>query len=159
MALAKTWTTLPALITTTPVSATPDLSIPDGTGNSSQPFGAWAETTIVIPDEVDFIEFVEVQLTLETSEFRDLEIELISPSGTKSLLSDRVYFVSRFEYDFSLPDAFRFGSARHLGEDSSGTWKLRARDGWDDDVSTIESWSLRFYGHRARPKSPAGLTA
>ena len=54
------------------------------------------------------------------------------------------------EYD----GTFRFGSARHLGEDPSGDWELRVKDSQPDDTGTLNSWSITVYGHRTRPAEP-----
>ena len=35
---------------------------------------------------------------------------------------------------------FRFGSARHLGEDAAGEWTLRVKDVQDGDSGILGSW-------------------
>ena len=49
---------------------------------------------------------------------------------------------------------FRFGSARHLGEDPSGEWELRVKDSQAGLRGTLRSWSITVYGHRIRPVEP-----
>ena len=48
---------------------------------------------------------------------------------------------------FSATDLWRFGSARHLGEDPSGIWKLKVADRLASNEGRLESWSLKIYGH------------
>ncbi len=157
--LAKTWTTLPPLIKTTPVTADANLAIPDGTRTGpSAPFGATVSSSLEVGDDVDFIEFVEIVADFDASEFRDLEVTLTSPSGTKATISTRTYLLARILYDLSIDPDYRFGSAKHLGENPEGAWTLSMRDGWTGDTATLNSWSVRIYGHRARPHSPAGAS-
>ena len=46
------------------------------------------------------------------------------------------------------------GSARHLGEESLGTWTLHIKDGRRQNTGTLESWSLTFYGQGEAPEKP-----
>ncbi|MCX5850819.1 MAG: proprotein convertase P-domain-containing protein, partial [Deltaproteobacteria bacterium] len=39
-----------------------------------------------------------------------------------------------------------FGSVRHLGESSKGTWRLTVRDLATGDTGTFQSWTLRIFG-------------
>ena len=72
---------------------------------------------------MEFVEFVEVNAHFNHSSFRDLTVELVSPSGAVSTLSP--YRPGKLG---SLTTEFRFGSARHLGEDAAGEWTLRIKD-------------------------------
>ncbi len=140
--LAAGWDNLPPFMETFPVEATPNLSIPDSPG-------ATVTSTVVAGPEVEFIEFVEVVTDFDAPVFSDLRVELVSPSNTVSTLagqSGRGYGID--------PD-YRFGSARHLGENPAGTWTLRITDRFAADTATLKSWSLKIYGHRSRPTPPA----
>ena len=157
--LAQTWTLLPPLIRTTPVTETANLAIPDGIQSGpSRPWGATVTSSLEVGDDVDFIEFVEIVADFDTDEFRDLEVTLTSPSGTVSTISTRTYLLAKFRYDLSIDPDYRFGSAKHLGENPEGAWTLTMRDGWSGDTATLNSWSVRIYGHRARPNSPTGAS-
>ena len=49
---------------------------------------------------------------------------------------------------------FRFGSARHLGEDAAGEWKLRITDARRGSTGNLRSWGLTVYGHGSIPGVP-----
>jgi subtilisin-like proprotein convertase family protein len=46
-----------------------------------------------------------------------------------------------------LSGGWTFGSARYLGEQSAGTWRLQIADGALQDAGTLNSWTIRIYGH------------
>ena len=73
---------------------------------------------MTLATDIRFTEFVEIDLNFSHSSFRDLEIELVSPSGQVSTL------VGPYESEDPIPlfGEFRFGSAKHLGEDPNGRW-------------------------------------
>ena len=51
---------------------------------------------------------------------------------------------------------FRFGTARHLGKNSSGTWTLRLRGTRSGGAaSSLDSWKLTVYGHDQAPAAPS----
>ena len=54
-----------------------------------------------------------------------------------------------------LNESFRFGSAKHLGEDPAGEWTLRISDRRSRNAGRLKSWSLTVYGHRYTPGAPA----
>ena len=144
--LADGWENLPPFIETNPVGATPDRTIPDATFSNP---GATVKSTVTVGTEVEFIEFVEIIADFEATWFRDLQVELVSPSNKVSTLA--VPWGQAVEVDTE----FRFGSARHLGEDPAGTWTLRVTDHLKADTATLKSWSLKIYGHRSTPGAPA----
>ena len=57
-----------------------------------------------------------------------------------------------------LDGEFRFGSARHLGENPNGVWTLRLTDHFPELGGTLRSWSIKVYGHVSRPGAPAITT-
>ncbi len=73
---------------------------------------------------IEFIEVVEVRACFAHPSFRDLEIELVSPSRKTSKL------LSYYDADDLIPlnGEFRFGAAKHLGENPNGLWTLRVTD-------------------------------
>ena len=151
--LATSWTNLPALTEETQASADTDLAIPD-LPLSGTP--VTVTSSITIGSEVQFIEFVEINTTFDHPSFRDLEITLTSPSGAVSTLAVPLApeLVLR-EGLFPLKGSFRFGSARHLGENPAGTWRLRITDRTPGNPGTLESWSLTVYGHRSSSGPPS----
>ena len=108
--------------------------------------------------EIDFTEFVEVNVELDHESFRDLYIWLESPSGTVSTLStpfdtfnDRDPSIDHVALD----GAFRFGSAKHLGEDPNGEWKLGVADYLGNGIEgELVSFEITVYGHEHVPGVP-----
>ena len=149
--LAAGWENLPPFIETDPVEATPDLSVPDAT--TSNP-GTTVTSTVSVGTEVEFIEFVEVIADFDAAAFRDLQMELVSPSNTVSTLAVSMLALDEDGNTFGIDPDYRFGSARHLGEDPAGTWTLRVADHVAQDTATLKSWSVKIYGHRSTAGPP-----
>ncbi len=152
--LAREWRSLPSLKSATPVSNTLNLAIPDAPVVGPP---AKVETSLVLNTDVKFVEFVEINTSFRHGSFRDLTIELESPSGAVSQLS--VPFDTRIDDNPSfayvaLNGPFRFGSAKHLGEDPNGAWKLRVTDHIPTVRGTLDSWSIKVYGHESPPGAP-----
>ena len=112
---------------------------------------------------VQFTEFVSIRPSLTATAFRDLEIELESPSGKVSVLSP-YHLVGPGECrslfgilpgKCNLDGFVRFGSAKHLGENPAGVWTLRITDHVNGGVAArLNAWSLTVYGHRESPAAP-----
>ena len=154
--LAGTWTKAPDLREVEVKSAMLDEVIADGTssGGSETPGALISKTITVTGDYVDFIEFVELEVTVDHTSFRDLEIKLQSPSGAVSTLAWHVpaeqYANGEFEaYRFT--GAFRFGASRHLGEHPRGAWTLTLQDKSRNDEGKLQGWRLKVYGHGSKP--------
>ena len=125
VALAQDWSTLPEFKNASSASDTLDGTIPNNSDSG-------ITSSLTLDTSITFTEFVEVNVTIDHSFWRDLQIELTSPAGTVSTLA--------VPLDRSLPDVivnpvrgaspgtFRFGSAKHLGEEPNGTWELRVAD-------------------------------
>ena len=107
--------------------------------------------TLDIDSDIDFTEFVEINTSFQHNSFRDLDIELESPSGEISKLVPAFdTFIDDDDPDndyIPLRDPYRFGSARHLGEDPNGTWTLRITDRFRFGTGILESWGITIYGH------------
>lgn len=125
----------------------PDVDIPD-----NDPGGI--SDTITIADDVN-IEFVEVYFTAaDHTYWGDLEITLLSPEGTESVLSEQ--HPSGYSVDFDMWYVnWRFGSVRHFGESSQGDWTLTVRDLADEDTGTFQSWTIKIYGTVGVPPTAA----
>ena len=147
--LAAGWTNAPKFREITVNSAVINLRISDAPSSGTP---TAATTTLTIDPYVGFIEFVEVNTHFNHSSFRDLSVELVSPSGAVSVL------VPSGPVDARLTSPFRFGSARHLGEDAAGEWTLRIKDEHRGSSGTLRSWGLTFYGHGYIPGAPAVAT-
>ena len=160
--LAKEWSIVPPLQSSTVESDELNLEIPDPP-DSGDP--TTVTTTLTLETTVDFIEFVEVNLDFQQRSIRDWDVELVSPSGAVSKLvpglepytytsADSSDVTPSHFYYYPTDYEFRFGSARHLGEDADGEWQLRITDRLMYDVGTLESWSLTVYGHERFPGPP-----
>ncbi len=101
-----------------------------------------AENAIQIDEQLR-IEYVEVEFTALDYGYNALNITLRSPDNrSQSRLA---------EWDGEFPQTFRqykqwiFGSVRHFGESSSGTWTLDVTDHNGEPV-TEYTWRLKIYG-------------
>ena len=151
--LAVGWTNVSPLRETTSESGTINLALPDAAAVVGEPDAPrQVSTTLTVGNFVDFVEFVEVNTHFSHTSFRDLTVELISPSGDESLLVP----YADLGYGVSLRTAFRFGTARHLGENPAGTWTLRITDHKRQSGSpeSLRSWGLTIYGHGYQPAAP-----
>ena len=157
VALADGWTKAPELREIEVESGDLDLALPEARSFGS---GTAVTTTLTVDSWVGFIEFVEINATFDHPSFRDLKLELVSPTGARSLLTravERTLHLSDGTTEketAALTSRFRFGSARHLGEDAAGTWTLRITDLVPADAGTLKSWSLKIYGHGFTPSAP-----
>ena len=143
--LAASWTNVRDLREITSESSVINLPIPD-LPSSGTP--TTVTTSLTIDPFVEFVEFVEVNAHFNHSYFRDLTVELVSPSGAVSTLSTTALTFG------PLTTEFRFGSARHLGEDAAGEWTLRIKDLDRLGSGMLRSWGLTLYGHGSVPGAP-----
>ena len=153
--LADGWTNAPAMRTTTARYQGESFSIPDAPQVGSS---RTITTTLTVDEYVEFAEFVEIKIAIDHASFRDLEIDLVSPSGATSRLATEGQGFYSFFFAIPAPsplnETFRMGSARHLGEDPAGEWQLRVTDRVTGRTGRIDWWSLTIYGHGSAPGYP-----
>ena len=166
--LAKGWTNVPPMLSASAVSQAA-VTIRPPLGSTPRT----VTTTLTMNTGIRFSEFVEINTDFGHASFRDMDIELVSPSGAVSKLA--VPFNTRYyhtddvciapdssevlcSYLVRLNGEFRFGSARHLGEDPNGVWTLRLTDHFPTYGGILRSWSIKVYGHVSRPGAPAITT-
>lgn len=163
--LAENWTTLPKFRRLTSSSGRIDLEIPD-TPLAGSP--TVITSTLTLEPYVDFVEYVEIEVHVDHGSFRDLQIELVSPSGAVSVLSPHYsseesgvfsFLIFLILLLFGLPNAswdepFDFGSSKHLGENGAGEWTLRISDHYSENTGSLKSWSITAYGHGDSPEIP-----
>ncbi|MDY6939455.1 MAG: S8 family serine peptidase [Cyanobacteriota bacterium] len=129
---AATWETVAPEVSATSGEIIVDRTIPDNnpTGTTS---------TISIGEDIE-IEWVEIVFDADHDYRGDLEIVLISPDGTESILAE-----TRTDWydDYS---NWTFTSARHWGESSVGDWTLTVADRSAGDVGLWNSWQLNVHG-------------
>jgi subtilisin-like proprotein convertase family protein len=129
-------------------TSSPNIPIPDGDGTS-------VTDTIYISDDFP-VEFVEIYFSAaDHTWWGDLEITLISPEGTESVLAEQELLI---DSEYNRWDNWRFGSLRSFGESSKGTWTLKVKDMLSDYTGTFQSWTLKVFGSKnadSKPKSKA----
>ena len=154
--LAKRWTNLPASQNATVFSDLLNVTIPDA------PAGGEPSTfthTLTIDSDISFTEFVEITLIFDHDSFRDLEILLESPSGALSRIAvpfNTFDALGAFFGEAYVPlhGSFQFGSAKHLGEDPNGEWKLHVTDRIPAVDGTFVGFGMTVYGHERAPGAP-----
>ena len=155
--LAKDWQNLPPMLTSSVGSALLNAQVPDAPVEGPTTTVTYA---LNLDSDIDFTEFVEVNVEFNHQSFRDLKTELVSPAGA---VSDLVVPHDTYTPDdpddidfFPLIGSFRLGSARHLGEDPNGIWTLRITDHFAGPLGTriFKSWGLTVYGHAQSPVEP-----
>lgn len=118
-------------------SKSPNIAIPDNNANG-------ISDTITIGDNVK-IENVEIYFTAaDHTRWGDLDIELVSPSGTMSKLATKHYIASG--YGSQKYDNWVFSSARYIDESSTGTWTLKVKDLRLGYSGHLQNWGVRIYG-------------
>ncbi len=157
--LAENWNRIPPtpIRTLTVSSSTINMTIVDysRTGDGE------TISRLTISDNELFTEFVEIYLELSHGFLPDLDIQITSPAGTVSKLTEEfvsgALSTSLSASDFAYSNYIhRFGSAKHLGESSAGEWTLKISDfsSEDTDTGTLHSWGIKVYGHRAGDTVP-----
>lgn len=104
------------------------------------------------------IEHVEVDFDAQVGRLGDLVVKLISPSGTQSVLLDRVGKIpvtatGANEADVGSTQSgefkYTFMSTHDWGERSAGDWTLQVTNAANGLPVTLNSWSLRLFGAEA----------
>jgi len=132
VALARTWQSVgPERSASSPV-ITVGATVPDNNA-------AGITSSFTVSADLS-VEWVEIVFNATHTYRGDLEVELTSPSGTKSLLATRR---SDNGANYS---SWMFTSARHWGESSQGAWTLRVADRAAADVGTWNSWQINVHG-------------
>lgn len=88
------------------------------------------------------VEWVGVTAKIDHPFAGDLEIALVSPSGTRSVLLT----LSEIHYN-AFVDGFRFSSVAFMDEFSKGTWKIEITDRLTNDAGFLKELQLEVYGH------------
>ncbi len=134
---AQNWKLLPPMISAS-ASAKPAATISKADGSK--------EFTLNLSSDISFVEHVDVNIDMETPHFRSLKLTLVSPSGKESVLVNPSFAAGRLCL-CSLYGDFKFASVRHLGETSTGTWKLKIENINDANYARLDSWGVTVYGH------------
>ena len=159
---ALAWTSAPALHTLdTDWQTYEALAVPNDDGATS------LELTFTIEEEIPFIEYIHIPMAMNHDYFRELQIELVSPSGIVAVVQQSVVINRDYRQHTWEDEVHNFGDAVHLGESTKGVWTLRITDpsSQTDFVTgndplkttsgTFSQWKLQFYGHGNMPGRPA----
>jgi len=120
-------------------SAALNLSIPDQSATG-------ASSTLSVPAApVHAVEAVQLRVNITHPAVGELGIELISPSGTRSVLKN---ILDGYADSADLANQV-FLSNAFYGENPAGTWTIKVVDGFDFDTSNgmLVNWAIRIYGH------------
>jgi subtilisin-like proprotein convertase family protein/subtilisin family serine protease len=118
-------------------SPTLNVAIPDNSVTG-------ATNTLAVPGTpVQVIEAVQISVTATHTYSGDLGIELISPSGTRSVLKN---IRDGFDSSDDLNGMVLLSNAFY-GENPAGLWTIKIVDGNPGDTGTLTSWRIRVFGH------------
>jgi subtilisin-like proprotein convertase family protein len=117
------------------------IPIPDGAP-------AGVELRLDIPEDL-VVEYVQATLDSDHPSWGELAITLVSPAGTPSRLAE-----PHASGGAQLLGGWTFGSARLLGEQARGSWRLRVVDPTPGHYGGVRHWTLRLYGHRTGEEPP-----
>ncbi|MDX1957289.1 MAG: S8 family serine peptidase [Leptospiraceae bacterium] len=126
--VAKTWTKITGTYASETSNTSGTLTILDGNTTG-------VTQTVTFPaSTVKKVEYVEINFTTNHTRFGDLDIILTAPTGTRSVITTQHFCIGSNSIGYSLCSNYssgttlRFGSARHLGENPTGTWSLQVID-------------------------------
>jgi subtilisin-like proprotein convertase family protein len=110
------------------------------------------DTLTIQNSGIQYIEYLQISISLNHPEAGNLEIVLQSSNGSSSTLtevhscySSDLISVVPCSY-FTGGNTFTFGSARHLDEPADGNWTLTVRDRQAGNTGSFVSWRLTIYG-------------
>ncbi|MBJ23571.1 MAG: hypothetical protein CMB64_02760 [Euryarchaeota archaeon] len=132
VSLASTWNTVSTETIVDSGVLSVNGNIPDNTNNG-------LTDSIVISDSIS-VETVEVIFDADHNSRGDLEVSLVSPSGTVSYLANER---SDNGNDYN---NWRFSTVLNWDEDSAGTWTLNVRDQDSGTTGTWNNWRMTIYG-------------
>ncbi len=96
------------------------------------------------------VERVDVTVNITHPFIGDLEIALLSPTGTASYLMYRPSQGSLSALGSSQHDIhFTFDTVLDWGENSKGTWILNVRDLKGGDIGSLSNWTIDIIGHNS----------
>jgi kexin len=124
------------------------------------PAPALITTTRFQACDLKIVESVEVTLTVDHAYVADLDVVLISPSGTRSQLArPHSCPASQTAPCGDLSSGWTFTSVRHMGESLQGSaqnaslgqlqqgWQIQVKDGQTNDTGRWRSFQMVITGH------------
>jgi subtilisin-like proprotein convertase family protein len=101
---------------------------------------AGVDRIVSVPNDIS-VENVELRLKATHNSIGHLRVELISPSGTKSVLA-----ATRNDSQNNYNN-YVFTTVRHWDERSNGDWTIHVSDRTSGTTGTWDNFELRIYGH------------
>ncbi len=138
---AATHTLLPAARSCSSNPSTVNATIPNNTANGL----VYRFNQASMGCSLQTIEYISVDLAFAHSYTGDIEVELQSPSSTRSTLTEAHLCPNNL--CASLSNGWTFGSVRHLGEAAAGDWELHVRDRAPGNTGLLKSWRITLHGH------------
>ena len=132
--LAEGWINIPGRMTQ---------SIKDNTRSQNREINR----SMSIQSDINYIEYVDATIDFYIFRLSSLSIELMSPSGAISKLA--MPDIRGFK-NGDVAIRWRFGSAKHLGESPSGTWRLKLENTRGTQPARLNSWELTIHGHQIK---------
>ncbi|GAB6185874.1 GEVED domain-containing protein [Thermopirellula anaerolimosa] len=114
---------------------------------------AGISSVVSVAPTINHVEWAEVTVDISHQSPGDLEIVLVSPSGTQSVLAE-----PHTHDPFDNGIRWTFTTARNWGESAGGDWTLIVRDRVTGTVGQLNSWRLAVYGQQI-PSVPPDLVA
>lgn len=132
--MGQSWVNLPPQTNASVEATGLSLAIPDNNANG---------VTYDLPFIQGNMRVEHVTLTVNIQHARrgDLEIEVISPAGTRSVLAEP----RPFDF-FSNLNGWTFMSVQFWGENAFGNWKVTVRDRASGSVGSVTGLKLEFFG-------------
>ena len=144
--LAKTWGNLAAQKSLVSTQASLSIPIPDNSASGATRSFDFSASNLRV-------EHVTVKVSIGTVSKGQLEVSLISPSGTVSRLSEKHSDTT------NIYSGWTFMTVRNWGENSRGTWTLKVADRTSGTVGTLTAAEVTIYGTDAVPtNSPPSVT-
>ncbi|KAF8559698.1 hypothetical protein OG21DRAFT_1594521 [Imleria badia] len=131
------------------------LSDPEGTMTGGVPIPpGGAKSTFTLTNDVllehnfEGLEHLTISVWISHSNRGDVEVELVSPNGVKSVLAA----VRQQDYAATGFKGWRFMTVKHWGENPVGDWTIRVSDQSDPNHNgTFHGWRLMFWGSTIDP--------
>ncbi|EGO21116.1 hypothetical protein SERLADRAFT_475854, partial [Serpula lacrymans var. lacrymans S7.9] len=104
--------------------------------------------TMLEEHNLEQLEHITIRVWITHTKRGDVEVELVSPSGVRSVLAaPRKSDHSRTGYP-----GWRFMSVKHWGENPVGDWTIRVSDQGDENHNgTFLGWRMMFWGSTIDP--------
>ncbi|KAF9054728.1 kex protein [Panaeolus papilionaceus] len=94
------------------------------------------------------LEHVDIRVWISHTKRGDVEVQLVSPKGIKSILANR----RKYDEATTGFPGWRFMTVKHWGEDVIGDWTIRVTDQQDREHNgTFHGWNLAFWGSAVDP--------